>query len=359
MKRVRHFVLDAAEGLNPGYFAMVMATGIVAISAQLEEIPVVPTALARLNWTAYGILWLLTLVRLLRFSGRLMQDFADHRRGPGFFTIVAATSVLGAQAFVIERSESIAIVLWYVAAGLWCLITYPFFFAMAVGEKKASLASQIDGGWLVAVVATQSLVVLRAVIGAEAIPSSAVQFLCLCLFLIGGMLYLFIMTLIFYRLNFLPFSPREFDLLYWINMGAAAISVLAGSLLVLRADAWPIVADYLLFVEGVTVSFWAAASWWIPFLIALMLWRYVVRRDALRYEPSFWGMVFPLGMYATATFELMRAEKLPFLDPIPHVFVLIALAAWLLTFCGLLWSLAAGFVTRRPARLTHERSELE
>ena len=348
MKSPRQLLLDAAEGLTPGYFAMVMATGIVAIAAHLEEIPAIPTALARLNWIAYGILWLLTLVRLLRFSGRLLRDFADHLRGPGFFTIIAATSVLGAQAFTIERSESTAIVLWYSAAGLWCLITYPFFVVMAVGEKKASLASQIDGGWLVAVVATQSLVVLRAAIGAEAIPSAGVQFFCLCLFLIGGMLYLFIITLIFYRLHFLPLSPREFDLLYWINMGGAAISVLAGSLLVLRADAWPIVADYLLFVEGVTVSFWAAASWWIPFLTALMLWRYVVRRDELRYEPSFWGMVFPLGMYATATFELMRAEKLPFLEPIPHIFAYVALAAWLLTFCGLLLSLAAGFRTRQP-----------
>jgi len=353
MKSFRQLVLDAAEGLAPAYFAMVMATGIVAIAAQLEEVPAIPTALARLNWFAYAVLWILTFVRLLRFPGRLMQDFADHLLGPGFFTIVAATSVLGAQAFLIERAESIAWFLWYATVGLWCLITYPFFVAMAVGEKKASLASEIDGGWLVAVVATQSLVVLRAAIGAEAVSSSAVQFLCLCLFLIGGMLYLVIVTLIFYRLHFLPLSPREFDMLYWINMGAAAISVLAGSLLILRAEVWPIIIEHLLFVEGVTVCFWAAASWWIPFLVGLMVWRYVVRGDELRYEPSLWGMVFPLGMYATATSELVRTEKLPFLDPIPHIFFYVALAAWLLTFCGLLWSLAAAF----RARQTRERAD--
>jgi tellurite resistance protein TehA-like permease len=355
MRSLRQLVLGAAASLAPGYFAMVMATGIVAIAAHLQEIPVIPTALARLNWIAYGILWLLTLLRLLCFSGRLLQDFADHLRGPGFFTIVAATSVLGAQAFLIEHAESIAWVLWYMAAGLWCLITYPFFVAMAVGEK-ASLAFEIDGGWLVAVVATQSLVVLRAVMGAEALPSSGVQFLCLCLFLIGGMLYLFIITLIFYRLHFLPLSPREFDMLYWINMGAAAISVLAGSFLILRADVWPIIVEHLLFVEGVTVSFWAAASWWIPFLVGLMVWRYVMRGDELRYEPSLWGMVFPLGMYATATSELVRTEKLPFLDPIPRIFVFIALATWFLTFCGFLWSLGAASFR---ARQTRERADPE
>src|SRR5208283_6122262 len=114
MKSPGQLVLNAAAGLAPAYFAMVMATGIVAIAAHLEEVPAVPTPLARLNWFAFAILWFLTLVRLLRFPGRLMQDFADHLRGPGFFTIVAATSVLGAQAFLIEQAESIALVLWYV-----------------------------------------------------------------------------------------------------------------------------------------------------------------------------------------------------------------------------------------------------
>ncbi len=339
MRQVWRIILGAAEGLAPGYFALVMATGIVAIAAHLLEIPAIPIVLARVNWIAYAILWLLTVVRFVCFRDRLLQDFENHMRGPGYFTLVAGTSVLGAQAYSIEHAEAIALVLWYVAVGLWCLVNYPFFVAMAVGQKKETLTSEIDGAWLVAVVATQSLVVLRGVIGATLVPSPAVQFLCLCLFLAGGMLYLFIITLIFYRLDFLPFSPKEFDPLYWINMGGAAISTLAGSLLILRSDAWPVVAGYLPFLKGFTLFFWTAASWWIPFLVALMIWRYIVRKDELRYAPSFWGMVFPLGMYTAATFELMHAEKLPFLDPIPHGFVFVAIAAWLITFCGMLWSL--------------------
>jgi hypothetical protein len=45
-------------------------------------------------------------------------------------------------------------------------------------------------------------------------------------------------------------------------------------------------------LEGLYVFSWAAATWRIPFLIALMTWRYLVRRDSLRYEPQLWGM-FP------------------------------------------------------------------
>jgi len=89
------------------------------------------------------------------------------------------------------------------------------------------------------------------------------------------------------------------------------------------------------FLRGFTLFFWAAASWWIPFLIALTLWRYLVRRDPLRYEPKFWGMVFPLGMYTTGTLQLARALDLPFLAPIPEAFIHVALAAWFATFAGL------------------------
>jgi tellurite resistance protein TehA-like permease len=83
------------------------------------------------------------------------------------------------------------------------------------------------------------------------------------------------------------------------------------------------------------------ATWWIPLLIALMIWRYVVRKEVPRYEPALWGMVFPLGMYTTATFQLSRATGLGFLASIPEVFIFIALAAWLMAFAGLLrrlWS---------------------
>src|SRR5215467_4941776 len=165
--------------------------------------------------------------------------------------------------------------------------------------------------------------------------------------------FTFIITLIFYRLHFFPFSPRQFDPLYWIDMGGAAISALAGSLLLLRANAWPILGPYIPFLKGITLFFWAAATWWIPFLVALMVWRYVVRKDKLRYEPPLWGIVFPLGMYAAATFELIRAERLAFLGPLSRIFMFAALAAWVFTFFGFLWHLiTAGFCKKQRVSRT-------
>jgi hypothetical protein len=99
--------------------------------------------------------------------------------------------------------------------------------------------------------------------------------------------------LIFYRLTFVQLSAHDFGPPYWINMGAVAITTLAGSILLLRMDQWQLLQEFRPFLKGFTVFFWSAATWCIPFLIALLSWRYLVRRDRLRYEPQLWGMVFP------------------------------------------------------------------
>ena len=100
------------------------------------------------------------------------------------------------------------------------------------------------------------------------------------------------------------------------------------------------------FIRGFTFFFWAVASWWIPFLFALMTWRYLWMRDRFTYEPAIWGMVFPLGMYTTSTYQFDRAMGYGFLDPIPEVLVYVALTAWVLGMVGLLRRIRAGL--RRP-----------
>ena len=58
--------LDGIRTLHPAYFALVMATGIVSIAAQLLDVPVVPKLLLGINLVAFAVLWLLTIVRILR-----------------------------------------------------------------------------------------------------------------------------------------------------------------------------------------------------------------------------------------------------------------------------------------------------
>jgi tellurite resistance protein TehA-like permease len=329
------------RGLSPSYFALVMATGIVSIAAELLGVEWLAAALFALSLAAYAVLWLLTALRLARYRRELLADLTDHKRGPGYFTLVAATGVLGSEAILISHRYAIATALLAVTATLWVLFTYSVFTALTIKSDKPSLAEGISGGWLLAVVATQSVAVLTALLAAhwgQPLRLHA-NFVALSMWLWGGMLYIWIISLIFYRYTFFRFSPGDLAPPYWINMGAMAISVLAGSLLISNSADAPFLQSLRPFLEGFTIFFWATGTWWIPMIAILAVWRYVYRRQPLEYDPLYWGAVFPLGMYAVATFQMAEAMDLHFLDAIPRTFLAIALAAWLATAIGLARSL--------------------
>lgn len=334
--------------LFPGYFALVMATGIVSIAAHMMGLPRLGRALLVVNVAAYLCLSALLVARIVGFGRRVIDDLRDHGRGPGFFTVVAGTCVLGTQLFLIEGQVAAARNLWMLGLVLWVLVMYGFFTATITRENKPSLEDGINGAWLIASVATQSVAVLGTLIAATFGPRQhVVLFVALCMYLIGAMLYLAIITLIFYRFTFLELSTARLTPPYWINMGAVAITTLAGSTLILHADAWALLGILRPFLMGFTLFFWATATWWIPLLLILGVWRHVVHRYPLTYDPQYWGMVFPLGMYAVCTKRLSEALALPFLDVIPSVAVYIAIAAWVAAVAGLLRELAVQFMPSR------------
>ncbi|NUO16961.1 MAG: hypothetical protein HUU03_11035 [Planctomycetaceae bacterium] len=77
----------------------------------------------------------------------------------------------------------------------------------------------------------------------------------------------------------------------------------------------------------------------MPLLLLLGIWRHLIQRFPLRYDPQYWGMVFPLGMYTTCTFRLANALDLSLLMAIPRIFIFVAWIAWLLVFIGYVHSL--------------------
>jgi tellurite resistance protein TehA-like permease len=337
--------LAGAASLHPACFALVMATGIVSIAAHLSAQEKIAVVLFALNIGFYAVLWLLSAWRAARFPRLMLADLLDHGRCVGFFTTVAGTCVLGSQFILIAASPRMAAALWGAGVVLWGLLTYAIFTSLTVKTTKPALAQGINGGWLLAVVATQSVSVLGVQLAGFFTPrQETVFFFALSLWLGGGMLYIWIISLIFYRYMFFTLEPSDLSPPYWINMGAMAISTLAGALLIMAAPESPLLQQVLPFLKGLTLFFWATATWWIPMLLILGMWRHVYRRFPLRYDPLYWGAVFPLGMYATCTLRLSQALNVFFIRAISSLFLWIAIAAWTAAFIGL----AHHLVRRKP-----------
>ncbi|HVX99321.1 MAG TPA: tellurite resistance/C4-dicarboxylate transporter family protein [Pseudorhodoplanes sp.] len=334
--------------LSPAYFALVMATGIVSIAAWDFGFVVLATALFAFNIAAYATLACLTALRAVLYPRLFLNDMIDHRLGPGFFTAVAGSCILGTQFLQITGSLPAATAALALATVLWVGLTYTIFTVLTVKRDKPPLEQGLTGGWLIAVVATQSIAVLTATVASRWPQPLRLElnFFALSMWLWGGMLYIWIISLIFYRYTFFTFSPGDLTPPYWINMGAMAISTLAGARLVQNTPDAPFLASLLPFLKGFTVFYWATGTWWIPMLVLLGIWRHVIRRFPLRYDPLYWGAVFPLGMYTVATRQMAVALDLPFLAPLPPVAFAAALAAWTLAGIGLAWELMRGFASR-------------
>ena len=327
---------------------MVMATGSVSIAARLLGYPAIGWALLWINAIVYPALWVITLCRIARHARAVRSDLPDHQRGPGFLTLIAATAVLGSQCAAYDVSPTLVRWLLGASLALWFALIYAFLTAMTINLRKPNLQTGLDGTWLLLVVATEACAILAVAVAGKAADPRPYAHLALGLWLLGGLLYLMLITLIFYRWCFVPMTAHDLTEPWWITMGAMAIAALAGSRLLLLAQTTTLFAhDLRPVLFTLTTAFWAMATFWIPQLAILFVAKHGVARDPIRYSVAEWSMVFPIGMYTVATHVYAAAAPASYLEDVPRVTILVAFAAWVLTAAGAVRAIAR--VLRRRA----------
>ena len=332
-----NLISNSIKGLHPAYFAMVMSTGIISIASNLLGFTGIAYALFYINIIAYAILLPFQTIRVLMYWNYLYKDLCNPKLSLVFFTTVAATNMLGAQFITVVNQPEIAKIFWYFGIFLWVSVSLVAFSALFIKCEEGP-ESVIHGGWLIATVGTQSVAVLGATLASKFVScGSFVLFSSIVWWLIGSFLYVILITLLFYRLVFFKLAPEALIPPYWINMGAIAITALAGSIICLNIPKiGGVYPEFLTFTIGFTLFFWSFGTWWIPLLIILGIWKYIYHRTPFKYTPLYWSMVFPLGMYTACTFKLSQALEIPFISNISKYFIYLAYFAWIIIFVSML-----------------------
>jgi tellurite resistance protein TehA-like permease len=327
-------VRRAVESLTPGYFALVMATGIISVGLHLDGHRLLSDALLGVCGAAFAVLLVLNLWRWIGYRQAVVEDFTDPRRAFGFFTFVAGTNVLGVRLALGGADHATAILL-AVAGVAWLALGYVVPWTAVLGRQERPIVATANGTWFIWVVASQSVAVSAATIEPLVEPGrQQLAVLAVMSWSVGAFLYGATGLLVSLRLMLYDFGPEELTPPYWVAMGALAITVLAGARIVEMADA-PMVAATRDLIAGLAVVFWAFATWLIPVLVAAGWWRHVRRRVPLRYDATLWSIVFPLGMYAVAGIYLGRADDLPVVEAVGSAELWVALAACVLVFAAM------------------------
>jgi tellurite resistance protein TehA-like permease len=325
--------------LTPGYFALVMASGIISVGMRQHDQIALSVALLLVCAAAFVVLVVLNVVRIVRYRDAVVGDFTDAARGFGFFTFIAGANVLGVR-LAVDRHYALAAVLLAIGLVTWLLLGYVIPWTAVLSASQRPVLIKANGTWFIWVVAAQSVAASAAGLQ-RVLPElrDALGIVAVFSWSVGICLYAAVGVLVSLRMLLYDLRPTDLTPPYWVAMGACAITVLAGARVVEMADT-PMVRAARGLVAGVSLSVWAFATWLIPVLVAAGWWRHVTHRVPLRYEPSLWSMVFPMGMYAVAATYLSEADHLPLVGVVGAIGIWFAFAVWLVVFVAMLVNFA-------------------
>ncbi|MFE3165805.1 DUF488 family protein [Streptomyces sp. NPDC059224] len=336
-------ILAALGDVNAGALAFVMGTGIVSTCLYVNGAHVLSAALLWVALAGFAVLVPAYGWRLLRHRQRFVTDLLGPRAF-AFLTVAISSNVLAAR-FVLDGRTTAAGAFLAFGALVWLLLDYGVPLALITTERRGPALDQANGTWFLWAVASESVAVAAAAL-ARVTPGHVLPVLAVVCWAVGLVQYLLTAGIVLARLLVRPVRPQALMTSVWIFMGAAAIAVLAGVRLVSLPPKDLLPARPL--VLGSSVVLWSFSTWLIPLLLALGLWRHLLRRVPLRYELGWWNLVFPVGMYAVTTHELGRATGTSWMTSAGRLEVWVAAAFWAVVFAAMAATLLRHRATAPP-----------
>lgn len=318
----------AGSGMPPDAFAVVMATGIIAIDAQHQSLSHLDLVLTIIAATVFGVLLLDAVLRAVTSSRTPFRHLRRADTALRLFSFVAACSVLGA------RFRTVPAVLW--ALGTAALLAWLVLTPLAVVDIRsrpfADLREHAHGAWLLSSVATAGLSITAADLGADPGWAGWVV-LSIVAWLLAALAYVATAALIARR-ALARLAPEDVTPDSWILMGAVAILTLAAAHLRTALQNEPVFAGLTTAIEPTILTLWILATLWIPVLLAAEVWHFDRGRDAMGLARTWWSAVFPLGMYSSATEATASQLQEPILHTVALIFFWIALGMFVAVSLG-------------------------
>jgi len=322
----------------PGRFAVVMATGIVSTAFRLAGIRVLSTVLLTGAAVVFAGLAAVSAARLAVFPAAAGDDLRDPARAFTGFAFVAAASVVGAGLGLDGRPVA-TLVLGGLALAGWLALAWLVPSRLAMRAVPMAW-SQLDGSAYLVTVGLQSLAIAAAVY-AGAVPDpvrepdlrAGAWQAAAALWGAGLGAYLVTSALMAVRLRRAGLPVADPTAPYWVAMGAASISVLAGAQLLAAPGA---AGGSRGVITALAVAGWVLATALLVPLVVRSGWRHLRHRVPLRYRADLWMIVFPAGMYAAASLRLGREAGLGFVHRAGLLADWPALAAWVLVTAALI-----------------------
>jgi len=208
-----------------------MSTGIVSISFFELGVLIVARSLAVFNIACYALLLALFTVRTAAFPKRTLADLRNRDRHWGTLTFIVATNTVGVQFLLFFDTVAVAAAMWGDHCRHATAVVLPVcdrdYRCGKGGCERADRRRLLARDRLHAVARGPRRVARRTIGG----YGNAVVLLSMSYFGSGYVLYFVVVTVVTYRLLDGPIRPDDWTGPYWITMGAAAITTLAGTTL--------------------------------------------------------------------------------------------------------------------------------